>query len=67
MILNSENDQKSDFDINRGINEKDFTILQTKMNILEDNQKKNQDILLENLDEFKKEIFSKIKNLKNSI
>ena len=63
---NSENDQKSDFDINRGINEKDFTILQTKMNILEDNQKKNQDILLENLDEFKKEIFSKIKNLKNN-
>ena len=36
------------------------------MNILEDNQKKNQDILLENLDEFKKEIFSKIKNLKNN-
>ena len=36
------------------------------MNILEDNQKKNQDMLLENLDEFKKEIFSKIKNLKNN-
>ena len=62
---NSENNQKSDFDFNKGLNDKDFIILQAKMNILEDNQKKSQEILLENLDQFKKEIFSKLKDLKN--
>ena len=63
---NYENNQKSDFDLNKGINDKDFLILQTKMNILEDNQKKSQEILLENLEQFKNEIFSKLKNLNNN-
>ena len=64
--INSKNNQKSDFDLNKGINDKDFIILQTKMNILEDNQKKSQEILLENLEQFKNEIFSKLKNLNNN-
>ena len=54
---NSENNQKSDFDFNKGLNDKDFIILQKKMNILEDNQKKSQEILLKKSDQSKKEIF----------
>ena len=48
------------------INDNNFMILEQKINILEENQKKNQQMLLENLDEFKKEIFSQLKSLKNN-
>ena len=41
-------------------------ILEKKINILEENQSKNQEMLLKNLDDFKKEIFTQIKNLQNN-
>jgi hypothetical protein len=61
-----ENDENFDIDINKQINDNDLIILEKKINILEENQSKNQEMLLKNLDDFKKEIFTQIKNLQNN-
>ena len=61
-----ENDENFDIDTNKQINDNDLMILEKKINILEENQSKNQEMLLKNLDDFKKEIFTQIKNLQNN-
>ena len=63
---NLENDENFDIDTNKQINDNDLMILEKKINILEENQSKNQEMLLKNLDDFKKEIFTQIKNLQNN-
>ena len=61
-----ENDENFDIDTNKQLNDNDLMILEKKINILEENQSKNQEMLLKNLDDFKKEIFTQLKNLQNN-
>ena len=61
-----ENDENFDIDTNKQLNDNDLMILEKKINILEENQSKNQEMLLKNLDNFKKEIFTQLKNLQNN-
>ena len=63
-ILEKQENDENKFD--RRIEDKDLIILEQKLNILEDNQKKSQELLLENLNEFKNEIFAQLKNISNS-
>ena len=61
-----ENDENFDIDTTKQLNDNDLMILEKKINILEENQSKNQEMLLKNLDDFKKEIFTQLKNLQNN-
>ena len=61
-----ENEEIFDIDTNKQINDNNLMILEKKINILEENQSKNQEMLLKNLDDFKKEIFTQLKNLQNN-
>ena len=63
-ILEKQENDENKFDLR--IEDKDLIILEQKLNILEDNQKKSQELLLENLNEFKNEIFAQLKNISNS-
>ena len=60
---NLENDENIDIEINQGINDNELMLLEKKINILEENQKKNQEMLLTNLNDFKKEIFNQLRDL----
>ena len=68
ILKKNINENNSDQEENKEIemNDNNFKILEKKINILEENQKKNQQMILENLDEFKREIFSQLKSLKNN-
>ena len=63
---NLENEENFDINTNQQISDNDLIILEKKINILEENQTKNQEMLLENLNNLKKEIFSQLKNLQNN-
>ena len=61
---NLENDENIEDDKDKTINDNDLIILEKRINNLEEIQKKNQELLLENFNSFKNEIFSKIKDFK---
>ena len=63
---NLENEENFDINTNQQISDNDLIILEKKINILEENQTKNQEMLLENLNNLKKEIFTQLKNLQNN-
>ena len=48
------------------IKEKNFIEIEKKIKNLEDNQKRNQELLLDNFNKFKNEIFEKIRSIKNN-
>ena len=64
-ISNEDKEEKKEIE-DDGINNKNYMIIEKKINIIEENQKKNHEMLLDNLNEFKKEIFSQIQNIKNN-
>lgn len=64
-IINEDKEEKKEIE-DDGINNKNYMIIEKKINIIEENQKKNHEMLLDNLNEFKKEIFSQIQNIKNN-
>ena len=61
---NLENDENIEDDKDKTINDNDLIFLEKRINNLEEIQKKNQELLLENFNSFKNEIFSKIKDFK---
>jgi len=63
---NLENEENFDINTNQQISDNDLIILEKKINILEENQTKNQEMLLENLNNLKNEIFTQLKNLQNN-
>ena len=63
---NLENEENFDINTNQQISDNDLIILEKKINILEENQTKNQEMLLENLNILKNEIFTQLKNLQNN-
>ena len=70
-IIKNDNDNKNENEenekeIDNNINEKDMIILEKKINILEENQKRNQEMLMNNLNEFKSDIISHLKELKQN-
>ena len=70
-IIKNDNDNKNENEenekeIDNNINEKDVIILEKKINILEENQKRNQEMLMNNLNEFKSDIISHLKELKQN-
>ena len=62
---NKENDENNQ-EINKNINDNDVIILEKKINLLEENQKRNQEMLINNLNEFKTEIISQLNELKQN-
>ena len=62
---NKENDE-NEKEIEKNINDNDMFILEKKINILEENQKRNQEMLIDNLNKFKTEIISQLSELKQN-
>ena len=64
---NKENDEnEKEIEIEKNINDNDMLILEKKINILEENQKRNQEMLIDNLNKFKSEIISQLSELKQN-
>lgn len=70
IVLNNNSIEKEEnFETNKDdkiIDDKSLILIEKKINILEENQRKNQELLLDNLNEFKKEIIGHLINLKNN-
>ena len=63
-ITNDKNIKENENDDT--IKEKNFIEIEKKIKNLEDNQKRNQELLLDNFNKFKNEIFEKIRSIKNN-
>ena len=70
LKLKNNNDNNKENDENEkeieNINDNDMLILEKKINILEENQKRNQEMLIDNLNKFKSEIISQLNELKQN-
>ena len=66
---NEDNTNDNKINVNENddtIKEKNFIEIEKKIKNLEDNQKRNQELLLDNFNKFKNEIFEKIRSIKNN-
>ena len=63
---NNKENNENEKEIEKNINDNDMFILEKKINILEENQKRNQEMLIDNLNKFKTEIISQLSELKQN-
>ena len=63
---NNKENYENEKEIEKNINDNEILILEQKLNLLEEKQKKNQEILIDNLNKFKSEIIAQLSELKQN-
>ena len=63
---NNKENYENEKEIEKNINDNELLILEQKLNLLEEKQKKNQEILIDNLNKFKSEIIAQLSELKQN-